>query len=362
MDKSILKNTILDIYPLYTRKEILKQAVDVGYIIDYKKKINGQYSLQSILDDTSIDVSGDTLVDEKCRHMLDSEKVLAVFEEYDYKKPYRHFCYFKYSSMDIEKIEELVKNGQVNVFDEKSRKIIDDFEKPTIYFEKNLIYLKFSYELQNDVGNRIKYVMLAIIDREKQILEIRFDRIGIAYRNSDVFYKNKIAKILNYLEQNVKIYIQKIDFKAVVDYIKSEKMDITFLAQRLTRNGTTAHLEIEDEANTIPILGELESFIQNQKDLFDIDNNTREIRNRLQDLISEIEIKSDMPFVKILMNKTGIKLGITHNYKGTEYSLFMLYGELLGEEMMGSVKEYVIQCYEDLRAATSVDAISAEEV
>lgn len=136
MDKSILKNTILDIYPLYTRKEILKQAVDVGYIIDYKKKINGQYSLQSILDDTSIDVSGDTLVDEKCRHMLDSEKVLAVFEEYDYKKPYRHFCYFKYSSMDIEKIEELVKNGQVNVFDEKSRKIIDDFEKPTIYFEK----------------------------------------------------------------------------------------------------------------------------------------------------------------------------------------------------------------------------------
>ena len=69
-----------------------------------------------------------------------------------------------------------------------------------------------------------------------------------------------------------------------------------------------------------------------------------------------------MPFVKILMNKTGIKLGITHNYKGTEYSLFMLYGELLGEEMMGSVKEYVIQCYEDLRAATSVDAISAEEV
>lgn len=39
MDKSILKNTILDIYPLYTRKEILKQAVDVGYIIDYKKKL-----------------------------------------------------------------------------------------------------------------------------------------------------------------------------------------------------------------------------------------------------------------------------------------------------------------------------------
>lgn len=232
MDKSILKNTILDIYPLYTRKEILKQAVDVGYIIDYKKKINGQYSLQSILDDTSIDVSGDTLVDEKCRHMLDSEKVLAVFEEYDYKKPYRHFCYFKYSSMDIEKIEELVKNGQVNVFDEKSRKIIDDFEKPTIYFEKNLIYLKFSYELQNDVGNRIKYVMLAIIDRKKQILEIRFDRIGIAYRNSDVFYKNKIAKILNYLKQNVKIDIQEIDFKAVVDYIKSEKNGYYFFGTK----------------------------------------------------------------------------------------------------------------------------------
>ena len=62
------------------------------------------------------------------------------------------------------------------------------------------------------------------------------------------------------------------------------------------------------------------------------------------------------------MDESGIKFGITHNYKDTEYSLFMLYGELVGEEMMGSVKEYIMRCYKDFRAATSADSLPTEEM
>ena len=359
MDKGIFKNTILDIYPSYTKKSILKQAVNDGLIINNKK-----HSDQMTLNFTDcIDVSADETIDDKFRHILDSESILAMIEEYEYKKPYRHFCYFEYSALKIEKIDELVRNGKVNVFDKKEQKPIDDSEKPTIYLIGELIFLKFSYMLQNDTGNTIKYVMLVIIDKENKILEIRFDRVGIAYKNSHNYYKDKIADILNYLKENIELDTSDIDFKAVVDFMKTERDDITIVAQRMTRNGTTAYLEAyEDEASIIPILGEFDSFIEQEKDLFDIDENTRLIREKLQAFRREIEDKSDMPLVKVRMDESGIKFGITHNYKDTNYSLFMLYGELIGEELMSSVKEYVMRCYKELRTAISAETISTEKM
>lgn len=359
MDKGIFKNTIVDIYPSYTKKAILKQAVNEGLVINNKK--NSDQMTLNFTD--SIDVSGDDSIEDKIRHILDSENILAMIEEYDYKKPYRHFCYFRYSSLNVEKIEELVRDKRVNIFDKKIQKPIDDSEKPTIYLLGEEIFFKFSFMLQNDIGSTIKYVILAIIDKENKVLEIRFDRVGIAYKNSHNYYKDKIAFILNYMRENIGIEFQDIDFKAVVDYMKSEKDDITFVAQRLTRNGTTAYLEAyEDEASIIPILGELDTFIEEQRELFEIDDNTRNIKKKLLEFRKEIEVKSDMPLVKIRMDESGIKFGITHNYKDTDYSLFMLYGELIGEEMMSSVKEYILRCYKELRAATSADAVSTEKM
>ena len=69
-----------------------------------------------------------------------------------------------------------------------------------------------------------------------------------------------------------------------------------------------------------------------------------------------------MPLVKIRMDESGIKFGITHNYKDTEYSLFMLYGELIGEEMMGDVKKYIMQCYKELTDAVSAVSIPTSKV
>ncbi len=359
MDKRIFKNTILDIYPSYTKKVILKQAVNEGLIINNKKR-DKQLTLNFT---DSLDVSDDETIDEKFKHMLESENILAMIEEYEYRKPYRHFCYFKYTNLNVEKIEELVKNNLVNIFDKKEKKTVDDTEKPTIYLLGELIFFKFTFVLQNDTGSKMKYVMLAIIDKENEVLEIRFDRVGIAYKNSHNYYKDKIAYIVHYLNKYIGLVTSDIDFKAVVDYMKSEKDDITIFAQRMTRNGTTAYLEAyEDEASIIPILGELDAFIEENKDLFERDNNTLEIKAKLQTFRHEIEVKSDMPLVKIRMDESGIKFGITHNYKDTEYSLFMLYGELIGEEMMSSAKEYLMRCYKELTTAVSIDSIPTEEM
>lgn len=360
MSDSIFRDTIIDIYPAYLKKEILKQSVEEGLIINNRKASN-----QICLNLTdNVDVTNMITLDEKIERVLQEENICAFVEEFEYKKIYRHFCYFGFDEIDIKKIEDLVKDNKVNVFDKKEHKAVDTYEKPTIYIVGECIYLKFLQRLNNDTGKEIRYIILVIIDKENKILELRFDRVGIAYKNSYFFYRDKINSIIEYLHDNLNLDIYHIDFKAVIDYIKTEKEDVTIYAQRMNRNGTTAYLEAYGDGESLmPILGELNGLIDSNSELFEVDSNTRLIRSKLLEFMQEIEVKSDMPMVKVRMDNENIKFGITHNYKGTDYSLFMYYGELIGDkEMMSNVKRYLIQCYRELNNEVSVNTLSAEKM
>lgn len=359
MEKNTFKNSIMSTYPSYMKKNILKQVVDDGLAINNKKK-DSQLTLNFT---DSIDVSSDSTLDDKISHILDNDAILSFMEEYEYKKAYRHFCYFKITEISLEKIENLVEDNKINVFDKKELISIDEFDKPSIYIVGEEITFKFSIDLSNDTGNKIKYVILAVIDKANDIIEFRFDKIGLEYKNTYNFYKELVEKELKYLEDNIDLKTENIDFKALVDYIK-DKDDITIYAKRMTRNGTTAYLEaFEDEESIIPILGELNTFIDSNKTLFECNDETLDIRSKLWGFINDIEVKSDMPMVKIRLDSDNIKFGITHNYKDTEYSLFMLYGELVGEkETMSSVREYLMQCSRELDNQISTDRVPTEEV
>lgn len=356
LEKVVFQNTVMECYPSYVKKAILKKAVDEGLVINEKAK-DGQLFLN--LND-SIDVSEDASLDDKIRHIIDSDQVLAMIEDYEYRKPYRHFCYFEYEGLSVDKIKSSIAANEILVFNKSLSKPIDSFDNPVVYSFGEQIFFKFSIRLTDDEGHIIKYVIIAIFDEKNSILEIRFDRIGIAYKNTYTFYKEQIEKILKYFSERFGVKFSNIDFRAVVDYMKAEKDDVTIFAQRLNRNGSTAYLEAyEAEEITIPILGELESFIADKSELFEKNEDTRKIKQELEGFLKEIEVKSDMPMVKIRMDENGTRFGITHNYKDSEYSLFMLYGELIGEEMMSSVKEYLMQCYTELRAAVSSDTVPA---
>ena len=80
MNKDIFKSTVLDSYPSYTKKIILKQAVNEGLIINNKKR-----SPQMTLNFTdSIDVTADETLDDKLKHMLESENILAFTADCNY--------------------------------------------------------------------------------------------------------------------------------------------------------------------------------------------------------------------------------------------------------------------------------------
>ena len=358
--KANLQKTISDFYPVYLKKELLKQVVNDGLVINNKKR-SCQLSFKFA---DIVDVSEYDTLDEKVNNILNADSVLQYIEEFEYKRQYRHFCYFKCSEIPPTKLEELVENDAVYLFDKKGETLIDSYDKPSLYIADNLVYLKFSDRLNKEARNAIKFPVVCVLDKEHSVIELRFDRVGIAYKNSYNFYRDKINDILEYLKTRVSVEIENIDFKSVIDYMKSEKDNISIYAQRMQRNGTTAYLEAYNDGDgAMPILGELTNFIQENKELFDTDINTNLIKDKLLAFIHEIEVKSDMPMVKVKLEDRDIKFGITHNYKGMEYSLFMFYGELLGdEEMMGYVRNYLIECNRELENCISPNSVSGKEM
>lgn len=358
--KGNLQTTVSDFYPAYLKKELLKQAVNDGLVINNSKRKSGSQHPLAFTD--IIDVTRYNTLDEKISNILPAVQILQFIEEFEYRRQYRHFCYFKCSEVSNASIENLVSNESVNFCNKKGEDLIDSYERPSLYIVDNLVYLKFSEQLNNEFGNQIKFIVICVLDIEQNIIELRFDRVGIAYKNSYNFYRDKINAILDYLQDHLSIEIENIDFKTIIDYMKTEKENISIIAQRMQRNGTTAYLEAYDDGDgVIPILGELSGFIEDNKELFATDLNTALIRDKLISFIKEIEVKSDMPMVKVKLDDQGIKFGITHNYKGTEYSLFMFYGELLGDkEMMNYVRNYLVECCGEFEKCISSNIISTE--
>ena len=341
------KNTIIDLYPNYLKKSFLKKTIEFGLVTDDPKR-GDQLPLRA---DNVVDVTDCKTFDEKLEKILIEDNIIKFAENFEYNKQYRHFCYFKLFNFNRKKLIDLVNSGEITEFSKDNNKLTESYNKPSLQFINDLIYIKFSYALKNDTDNRVKFTVICVIDEKNNIMEFRMDKIGIAYKNSYNFYRDKINSILVYFNKKLGIHVEHIDFKAVVEYIKLEKEDMKVYAQRMRRNGTVAYLESNNNNDeiVIPILGELHNLIQNNKCLFESNNETKIIKNKLHEFIDEIEIKSDLPMVKLKKQDSKIDFGITHNYKGEEFSFFMFYGDLLGDkEMMDYVRKYFVECCNEI--------------
>lgn len=350
------KNTIIDLYPTYLKNSFLKQAIKIGLVTDDPKR-GDQLPLKA---DNVVDVTDCTLLDEKLEKILTKDNIIKFAENFEYNKQYRHFCYFKLLNFNRKKLDTLVNNGNIIEFLKDNNKLTEKYNKPSLQFIDELIYIKFSYALKNDTDNRVKFTVICVIDEKNNIIELRMDKIGIAYKNSYTFYRDKIISILNYLNKELDIQVENIDFKSVVEYIKFEKEDMQIYAQRMRRNGTVAYLESNNNNEiVIPILGELHNLIKSNKCLFESNAETKRIKNKLHEFIDEIEIKSDLPMVKLKKKDSKIDFGITHNYKGEDFSFFIFYGELLGDkEMMDYVRNYFVECCNEISEKLQLNGTS----
>lgn len=363
--KELLISTLKIMYPNYFKKKILKQLSEDGLIINNKNMSrNGQIS---ILSNFSIDVSDVEEINAKFTNIFENDENNSIYkyiEEFEFNKGYRHSVLFKVENFNMEKLEQLASEELVTIY-KKDNTMYDYVDEeatvPTIRRSGEAIVFKFSYFLSGSRSNinteSIKYVVLAIINSKDKTLEIRLDKVGFDYKNNRDFYAQTIDDIKNRLISMLGITVEDIDFKAVINYIKAEKDDVSIYAMKMHRNDTKAYLDaLSNEDMVIPILGELKNFIEENKQLFDSNNETKAIGSKLNEFITGIEVNSDLPSVKMIWPENGIKIGVDHNYKERLYSFFMYYDELGdSKERMDYVREYLMQSYRQLEAETLIN-------
>lgn len=353
----LMMRTLEHVFPNYIKSRILKKLAEDGLILN-SKRFARKEQLSFITDVSMIDD-----INGKFRKILesDSERVWFKYvEDFEFSKTYRHVSYFEIEDLTHSMIDNLLLKDEVNLYrysKDMQDKVDETATMPTIKRLNDEIFMKFSYLLidrsENQRGS-IKYTVLAKINIKENILEISFDKVGNGFKNQKDFYANMIDRVLSRVEELLEVKVNHIDFKAVINYIKSEKDDVSIYAVKMHRDGKVAYLDTQSSEDlTMPILGELTTFIKDNKDIIQANDETIELGRRLGEFIEGIEVLSDYPSVKMTWPKLGIKLGVEHNYKEREYSFFMFFDELAdNRERMDYVRKYLIDSLEELNTET----------
>ncbi len=357
--QEILNNTVSSsLYPGYMKSNFLKLAVNNNLLINNRANDHGAISLFSSM---MPDVSSLASIDDKFIAALQDVNIQKLFEKFLFEKQYRLFSIFSIGNVTRESFKKLLDQAKIipfNTFEGYPDCL--DYDTPYIMEQDENILLKFWEELTDEYQNKILYPVVALFDLNNKVVEIRFDRIGINYKHTYDFYKNIISKIREWISSNLDGTTSSIDFKAVIEYAKTDGGGIDIYAQKMTRNKTSAYLENLDEGEVVmPILGELSRLIESQEDLFTVNEQTQAIKKLLVDFISKIEADSDIPQLKLRFDEKNIKIGITHEYKHTDFSLFKYYDDLTkGKEAMDYVRNFFTETYQNLNRATSPVTIS----
>ena len=344
--KQILKETILNEYPIYYISKIIKSLEKNNLIFNDKRK-NNKKKLPDISNISDKRKKLDSLFNK-----LDC--LIKEIEDFEYTRAYRYCAIFKINKLDNKNIiKKLNSISAINMY-----KKVDNFNdilspfaiNPTCKYDDNIIYFKFNFELNDKENKKIKYPVLAVIHRKLSILEIRLDTVSFKYKDSENFYKDKIRSVKAWFSSILNLNLTNIDFQAVIKYMKDYKdKDVSIVALKMRRDGMMAYLDSSsNEYLMIPILGELKNFMKDKDNLFNSNKETKSLQEELNNFIYEIEETSDLPSVKILWDDRKIRLLATHGYKEEDYTLFKYSDELGDEEKMMYVTKYFVQCEREL--------------
>ncbi|CEP79245.1 Uncharacterised protein [[Clostridium] sordellii] len=355
--KKVLIDTLEELYPNYLKKKIIKEMADSGRVVSNKRQAK-KLSLEDVLD-----VSEFKDEDAKLSHILnyDTDKNLFKYiEEFEFNKSFRHSVMFKLVRFSQDNIKDLIEEKKIVLYKRESDMIdiVSETEIiPTLKIGNENVFVKFSYlikpKLINSELKPIKYIVLCDFDLENNLLEIRFDKSPQGYHTTKDFYVEMVNQTIDRLYNLFDMKLDNIDFKALIEYIRTQEDEKIYIyAMEMHRNGSKAYLDSMSNADmTIPILGELKEFINSNEQLFNANKETKDLKGKLDNFIEDIEGTSDLPSIKVIWPENDTRVGIKHDYKGEEYSLFMYYDELIdSKEKMDYVRNYFTQHYKNLNS------------
>ena len=339
--RRILKRTVCN-YHAYILKGLLKYLEEEKLIrYDGRSKEN-----KEVLDVTS-------LGDDKTRMIEVFDKLSSVYkkcEEFEYMKAYRYCYLYKINNINYNKITEYVIKDKAIMF--KNNKTLQDkispiIQHPTIKEEDRKIYFKFSLKLDSKLAGKdaMKHIVLAIIHKDQNLLEIREDVIPTVYNALDNAYATYARSTKGFICEMLEADADNLDLQSIIRHMKNKKIDEVKVASvKLKRQGAEAVLDGSgNDEMELPILDELKSILK--EEIFDSDDiNIKNIKDRLELFIKEVEEVSDLPVAKIFFLHEKYTVEIFHGETESELGYLKWKGELKGKEGMDYVTEYIMQC------------------
>ena len=345
--REVQRRTIHDEYSVYSLSKLLKKLEDESIVRNDKRKKKN---------DELIDITNLSSEKEKISYLFNELPGMAKkCEEFEYERGYRYIYLYKYTNINLDKINSLVEENKVQLFtnnDVCNDRLVSTIGYPTYREIDNVIYLKFSMKLKSKLTDEdsIKHVILVVINRNNNLIEIRQDAVPIEYNPKDKFYNINTRAVRSWLESFLDATIERIDLQAITKYMKSNKTDeVKITALSLKRNGMKAELDSANNTDLmLPILDELRNLIDREP-IFMIDKNTQGIKILLENFIEEIEETSDLPAAKILWLNNDYKVDAYHGEVIEDIPFLKWKGELKDKESIDYVTNYIIQCEKELR-------------
>lgn len=335
--KKLLLNTIMEDYNNVTRSKLIKNLLNSEIASKKKKEVDAVYIVS-------------LAQKEKFKQCLErTHNTKKEIELLEINKGYKYSIPYKIHNVDLEKVSDFAIN--VNTYNWSDFKV-EDICKPVYIEDDNICAIKFHKEIDcidNDTGRKviIRYPLLLVIHKKINILEYRFDRI--VHKKDDVFYSRTIEGISNFTSK-MKLDITPYELGAALgEIVKNYPTEAKEEVCSMGFPGEKGVIVKYGENSTMPVLGDLEELVQNNKEVFN-----GKVKELLDNFIFEKKVLSSKHYREIKWlnnpyngntkdeNKLFLKTKIIFNYKRKHRDLIDFhYSNLNDMERMSNVIKFI---------------------
>ena len=204
-----------------------------------------------------------------------------------------------------------------------------------------------------DRSIRAFYVNLWIYHKNLKILEYRFDSIGAD--GDDYFYEHRMDGQLASLSYNHEYTVKEFRSSNIIKYIvDNKKGEVQEISQSIgLKKNSAAKLKVGSN-KIMPFIGDFEEMIEKYADLFNKNNETKELKNIFEDYINNI--KRNAKYKSRLLSwynreskkdKSILDIQVMFSYRDKKYDLFNFHEpKKINGELMDFAIKYIVEVTE----------------
>lgn len=287
----------------------------------------------------------------------DLTTIISAFKTLEYELNYKYSSLFKLITKDYEDFLKKVPENITDIKNDINAEYNTDYNSIKINFYQN------GTKLVGDEAIKTERLLTCIVKLHKMdkenYLEISIDSIPSHYRKTATeFFLNKIDEIRSWLENELLLTLQPMDFNHTVEKMRKDESNEEFLvsAQLMNINtGSKATLDAAASNNIVlPILDEIKYLLRDNEELF---KNSQEGYKLLSDYITDLEEESDLPWVtlKYLPKNLQVKF-LFESATKRDYTLLNYYHNNRMREGMNNIAESLIREYCESKSSDSESA------